>query len=102
MSEQEERAPKPYTLIDWPAGPVTRGTPSGHRSIDPSRHTGRLDITIEAVTPVHVASGVIVLTGDPHRLMARDIVRVGGKPVLPGSSVKGCIRVIAEAISHSC
>lgn len=102
MSEQDERAPKPYTLIEWPEGPVTRDRPAGHRSLDPSRRTGRLELTIEALTPVHVASGVIKLTEDPHRLLARDIVRVGGQPVLPGSSVKGCIRSIAEAISHSC
>lgn len=102
MSEQEERTPKPYTLIEWPEGAVARTKPAGHRSLDLTKHTGRLELTIEALTPVHVASGVIKLTDDPYRLMARDIVRVGGEPVLPGSSVKGCIRSIAEAISHSC
>lgn len=102
MSEQEERAPKPYTLIEWPKGDVTRAMPAGHRSLDLARRTGRLELIIEALTPVHVASGVIKLTDDPYRLMARDIVRVGGGPVLPGSSVKGCIRSIAEAITHSC
>jgi hypothetical protein len=102
MNDHDTRAPKPYTLIEWPDGPVERKAPYGHGSIDPSKRAGRLDITIEALTPVHVASGVIVLTDDPHRLMARDIVRVGGKPVLPGSSVKGCIRAIVEAITPSC
>lgn len=102
MSEQEERVPKPYTLIEWPEGNVTRAMPAGYRSLDLARRTGRLELIIEALTPVHVASGVINLTDDPYRLMARDIVRVGGKPVLPGSSVKGCIRSIAEAISYSC
>jgi CRISPR/Cas system CSM-associated protein Csm3 (group 7 of RAMP superfamily) len=102
VSEQEERAPKPYTLVEWPQGAVARAKPTGHRSIDLGKRTGRLELTIEALTPVHVASGVIKLTNDEHRLLARDVVRVGGKPVLPGSSVKGCIRSIAEAISHSC
>jgi CRISPR/Cas system CSM-associated protein Csm3 (group 7 of RAMP superfamily) len=102
VSEQDERVPKPYTLIKWPEGSVTRDRPAGHRSLDPSRRTGRLELTIEALTPVHVASGVIKLTDDLRRPLARDIVRVGEQPVLPGSSVKGCIRSIAEAITHSC
>src|SRR5919199_4795212 len=57
---------------------------------------------LEALSPVHVGSGLIELSGDGRRPLVREMVRVQGVPVIPGSSFKGCVRSIVEAISASC
>jgi hypothetical protein len=49
---------------------------------------------------VHVASGLMELTRDDR--LVRGLLRVGDTPVIPGSSLKGCIRAIFEAITASC
>lgn len=99
----EAPAPKPYTLVDLPMGStIERRAPVGHEQARSDLFSGRLRIAIEALTPVHVASGLLELTGDARRPLMREIVRVDGVPVIPGSSFKGCVRAVVEAISASC
>jgi CRISPR/Cas system CSM-associated protein Csm3 (group 7 of RAMP superfamily) len=90
---------KPYALIPLPDEQVSRAAPPRHDALDPAGLTGRLELELEALTPVHIATGLLALTG---QRLARQIVRVGGAPVIPGSSFKGCVRAIAEAITASC
>lgn len=96
-------APKPYTLIDLPTGvQVERRMPAGHDALRGDALSGRIELQIEALSPVHVGSGLIELTGDGRRPLVREMVRVQGVPVVLGSSFKGCVRSIVEAISASC
>jgi CRISPR/Cas system CSM-associated protein Csm3 (group 7 of RAMP superfamily) len=96
-------APKPYAFVDLaPDAQVDRQRPLGHDALRSDRLTGRIDLELEALSPVHIASGLLVLTGEARRPLVRELVRVGGVPVVPGSSLKGCVRAIVEAISLSC
>ncbi|GIV96496.1 MAG: hypothetical protein KatS3mg057_1153 [Herpetosiphonaceae bacterium] len=96
-------APKPYTLIDLPSDTQPeRRKPAAHDTFTDGLLTGRLHIEIEALSPVHIATGLLKLTNDRHRPLLRELFRVDGVPVIPGSSLKGCVRSIVEAISRSC
>jgi CRISPR-associated protein Csm3 len=99
----EQIAPKPYTMIDLPADvQIDRRRPAGHETIRQNALSGRIELTLEALSPVHVGSGLLQLTEDTRRPLMREMVRVEGVPVIPGSSFKGCVRAIAEAMSASC
>lgn len=96
-------APKPYDFVELPLEQrPERKRPIGHDLLHDKLLTGRIALEIEALSPVHVASGLMMLTGQARRPLIRELVRVGGVPVLPGASLKGCVRAVAEAISRSC
>jgi CRISPR/Cas system CSM-associated protein Csm3 (group 7 of RAMP superfamily) len=96
-------APKPYEFVAPPADrQPERRAPIGHDAIRPNLLTGRIELAIEALSPVHVASGLRMLTNEARRPLVRELVRVGGVPVVPGSSLKGCVRAVVEASSRSC
>ena len=61
---------------------------------------GIIPITIEVLTPVHISSGRYNIKDD--RAIYKEFVRVNDTIVIPGTSLKGCIRNIAESISYSC
>lgn len=68
---------------------------------------GRLEIELECLTEVHVggtAPVVVVLDGKPTLVqgMTRLAAESGPVPVVPGSSVKGAVRAVVEAITPSC
>jgi CRISPR-associated protein Csm3 len=64
-----------------------------------SEFTGRLDCTLRALTPIHVGSGLYeLIRGDP----VRGLITHSRRVQIPGSSLKGAIRSVAEAISYSC
>lgn len=91
-------APKPYRMLSIPLGRSDLRRPPGHDRIPPGSLTGRITGEIIALSPVHVASGGIELVG-PRPTLAKAFFRSGGAPALPGSSLKGVFRSIAEAIS---
>ena len=58
-----------------------------------------LEISYKVALPVHVGAGHRTLVGHtPVRVAARS----GGRPVIPGSSLKGLLRARYEAITNSC
>jgi CRISPR/Cas system CSM-associated protein Csm3 (group 7 of RAMP superfamily) len=93
---------KQFVLIALPVANVERSAPPRHDTFDSAGLTGRLELELEALTPIHVATGLLALTNRPGQPLARQLVRVAGAPVIPGSSFKGCVRAIAEAITASC
>lgn len=62
-------------------------------------YTGKMDCVLTARTPLHVGSGVYELVNDNP---VRGLITADGKVIVPGTSLKGVIRSIAEAISDSC
>ncbi len=60
---------------------------------------GYVKIRIDCLTPLHIGSG---FSRENKRNLVKEIVYMNKKPVIPGSSLKGCIRNIAETVSHSC
>lgn len=100
---QPPPAPKPYTLVDFPADTrIERQMPIGHDAFRENLLSGWIELELEALTPVHVATGLLKLVEGKRTPVVRELARVNGTPVIPGSSLKGCIRAIVEAISPSC
>jgi CRISPR-associated protein Csm3 len=91
-------APKPYAFVPVPEGDARRERPPGHDRYRGNLLTGTLQGVILARSPVHVASGQIELTGKQPPLVKAHFRR-NGQPTIPGSSLKGAVRSIVEAIS---
>jgi len=74
---------------------------SGHeRYLGGDRFNLQLDLRIEALSPVRIGSGFTEM--DAKGLVYQSQARRNGVPVIPGSSLKGMVRSIVEAISDSC
>ncbi|MDI6792574.1 MAG: RAMP superfamily CRISPR-associated protein [bacterium] len=71
-----------------------------HDNFNFSQYCGFLSITLTTLTPVFVGSGDIDMEGS--NIYSCFVREVNGFPVIPGSSLKGVIRSIAEALSPSC
>jgi hypothetical protein len=91
---------KPYDFV-----PLTRPEPRnvvGHDRLRADLLSGRLTGELTARSPVHVASGSLELTGREHPSLVKAHFRTEGKVASPGSTLKGVVRSIVEAVSHSC
>lgn len=95
----QQPAPKPFDFVSLP-NRVARKKPIGHEQYHSAHLTGQLQGTLEALSPLHIGSGIIELGQDVE--LIKTVVRTGGRVVIPGSSLKGAIRSVAEAISESC
>lgn len=77
----------------------------GHHSFAGSLIFGEAIFHIVTRQPVHVGSGILMLSEDagfPKGQVVRGIVRKEGEPIIPGSSIKGAVRSVYEAITSSC
>ena len=95
----QQPAPKPFAFMPLP-NRVDRKRPMGHERYDERYTTGQIQGTIEALSPIHIGSGIIDLGQDVE--LIKTVVRTSGNVVIPGSSLKGAIRSVVEAISESC
>lgn len=91
---------KPYDFV--PLTRPERRNPAGHDCLRRDLLSGRLTGELTARSPVHVASGGLELTGRAHPSLVKAHFRTEGKVAIPGSTLKGAVRSIVEAISHSC
>lgn len=93
---------KPYRFVPFADSPPSRQIAVGHHVLRRDLYTGKMHLRIEALAPVHVGAGdgaiVAGLSGNP----VKAFFRIGDKLVIPGSSLRGVVRSIAEAITHSC
>lgn len=65
----------------------------------PELKSGKIRVNIEVVTPVHIFSGYYNENGNT---VFREFAKYNGEYIIPGSSLKGCARAIAESVSRSC
>lgn len=93
--------PKPYAFVPLPEGRPRLARPVGHHRYQPDTLSGVLRATIVARSAVHVASGLLEQTRDSKYPLIKAHFRVNGNIAIPGTSLKGCIRSIVEAISRS-
>lgn len=63
-------------------------------------YEGTIPITIRTLTPIHISSGKYRI--DENKQIYKSFVRINNKTVIPGTSLKGVVRSIAEAVSYSC
>ena len=97
--QHQQPAPKPFAFMPLPKR-VNRDSPTGHDCYHEDHISGQIHGTIKALSPIHVGSGIIDLGQDVE--LIKTAVRVKGKIAIPGSSLKGAIRSVAEAITESC
>jgi CRISPR/Cas system CSM-associated protein Csm3 (group 7 of RAMP superfamily) len=98
---------KPYEFVPFPERGPQRTSPAGHQEFSPEHLSGTLSLRLVARRPVQVASGYLdvvhLKSGD--EVVAQDVTtRRQGQEVhvLPGSSLKGVLRSVVEALSPSC
>ncbi len=92
-------AGKPYGFV--PIAPqVVRTIVPGHNELRRDRYHGVIELQIEALQPVHIGTGEYRV-GETGMIVA-GFHRSADTLVIPGSSLKGCIRAISEAASASC
>ncbi|WP_427338317.1 RAMP superfamily CRISPR-associated protein [Caloranaerobacter sp. DY30410] len=61
---------------------------------------GEIQLRIKTLTPIHIFSGRYNVID--NKTIYKTFIRVNGRVIIPGTSFKGCVRSIAEAISYSC
>lgn len=98
---QQPPLPKPYEFVPLPKQKPDIQEPIGHHQYHAERWSGRLTGTIVALSPVHVASGLLVEKDDKDYPLVKAHFRTQEKLAIPSTSLKGCIRSIVEAITRS-
>lgn len=93
--------PKPFGFVPLPPH-VSRQKPAGHDRLVTALWSGSITGELVAQTPIHVGSGGIELTDDSGIPLVKAHFRTARKVAIPGSSLKGAIRSIVEAITYSC
>lgn len=103
MSDRDDESglARAYRFVPLPEGNVPTTRPPGHHRYRADSFTGMVSATLTAVTPLHVASGQIEPRDNPRIPLVKAHFRSNGKLAIPGTSLKGCVRSIAEAISHA-
>lgn len=101
----EEMAPKPYELIPFPKTRPSLEHPAGHDKYRPDRLHGTLFLTLTVKTSLHVSTGIVVMGSDIGNnripLIKTMVQDTDQKLSIQGSSLKGCIRSVYEAITNS-
>ncbi|WEU40284.1 MAG: RAMP superfamily CRISPR-associated protein [Candidatus Odinarchaeum yellowstonii] len=88
---------KPYFFIDLP-GRVNRSKGDGYKTFTIS--TGLIDFDIKVISEyIHVGSGSYESANNDWYYT---FFRSKNQIMIPGSSIKGAVRAVAEAISSSC
>jgi hypothetical protein len=92
-------------------GSVLRRDPlftQGHDRVAPDSLSGRLEGRLRVLTPLHVGTGTFERTARVLPALAAEtplvfpLVRAGDGPVVPGTTLKGALRAVVEAITASC
>jgi len=102
---------KPYDFVPFPKRRPYRQKGAGQDKLNPCLLSGTLELTLHTLTPVHVGLGYsdFIKAGNQEYLAALQAskpVREEGttrrRYLIPGSSLKGAVRSIVEAITRSC
>ncbi|MDN5294008.1 MAG: hypothetical protein PWQ31_1313 [Eubacteriales bacterium] len=89
---------KPYAFVPPVERRGGKQAPTHERYQD-NHYSGKIVVEFTALTPVAVSAGSYKFVDGKY---VQDAISHAGKPVLPGSSVKGVVRAVAEAVSASC
>ncbi len=104
-NRSDEKIPKPYDFVYFPKERPNLQRPYGHYKYDQNRLHGTIYLTLKVQTSLHISTGAVVLgsdIGSKISLLKTMIQGVDAKLSIQGSSLKGCIRSVYEAISRSC
>ncbi|GEM_PF-438197 len=104
-SDNELLTPKPYEFISFPKERPNLKPPAGHHKYDPKLLHGRLFLTLTVKTSLHVSTGIVAMgsdIGSRVSLIKTMVQGTNNQLLIQGSSLKGCIRSVYEAITRSC
>lgn len=100
-----ELAPKPYEFVSFPKERPNLQRPVGHHKYFSDRLHGTLYLTLKVQTSLHVSTGVVFMGSDIGNnripLIKTMVQGIDQKLSIQGSSLKGCIRSVYEAITNS-
>lgn len=95
------RLPKDKLRQPWPE--EMYGPAPHHARIADDEYSGTVTCILVTESPLHVGSGLLRENDAAPGGVTRDVMRgPDGRPLIPGSSLKGAFRAIAEAASRSC
>ena len=107
ITDKQRRAIAPYNFVELPEQivPAQQPLPEGDRYYT-HLHTGRIDCTLTTESPLYIRCG---LTPEQFKEAkeAKDLPEFfyldpeTKKPVLPGSSLRGMLRILVEIASFS-
>lgn len=86
----------PYNFVRK-GEPMPRTEPNGHHRL--SGGSGLITCRLEVKTPIFTPAFALRSEGAPADLR---FFRINNRPALPGSSLKGMLRALAEAICNGC
>ena len=95
---------KPYELVSFPKKRPTLKAPVGHHRYIPNGYHGTLCLTLSVKTALHVSTGITAMGSDVSSRVPLIKTMTQGENkqlVIQGSSLKGCVRAIYEAITNS-
>lgn len=95
---------KPYELVSFPEQSPTLESPAGHEKYLSDRIHGQIALSLQVATALHVSTGVVVMGSDVNsRVPLIKTMTQGTAQTLSiqGSSLKGCVRAVYEAITNS-
>ncbi len=106
MNRSNNYARAPYNFVPLPTDKKGEYNPlpgktADHDRYDDKRHTGYFYVTLETITPLFVR-GMLTSEEVQAGKEAKDhpgCFMVNGKPVIPGSSLRGMIRSLVEIIT---
>ncbi|WP_448600114.1 RAMP superfamily CRISPR-associated protein [Thermoleptolyngbya sp.] len=103
MNRDRPSAPKPYDFVTFPDRRPTLTPPIGHDRYHCDRLHGSLELSLQVQTALHVSTGITGLGSDVgSRLpLIKTMTTTAQQLVIQGSSLKGCIRAVYEAITNS-
>lgn len=101
----EMLSPKPYKLVPFSRENLQRDDPGGHDKFKTDSLHGTLFLNLTVQTALHISTGVVVLGSDVGKnsipLIKTMTQGIDNSLIIQGSSLKGCIRSIYEAITNS-
>ncbi|MBE6051096.1 MAG: hypothetical protein E7214_10710 [Clostridium sp.] len=62
--------------------------------------SGRIDLELKVLNAIHLSKGIYEL--NEKNVLYKQFFRIDNKYTIPGTSIKGMVRNIAEIVSHSC
>ncbi|GGA44716.1 RAMP superfamily CRISPR-associated protein [Okeania sp. KiyG1] len=102
---REISVPKPYKLIPFSGRIPHLEHPAGHDKFKPDYLHGTLFLNLTVQTALHISTGIVVLGSDVGKnsipLIKTMTQGIDNNLIIQGSSLKGCIRSVYEAITNS-
>lgn len=97
-----DRCVNPYNFVR-PGNPAKKDKPKGHHKFDGL--SGKITCILKLITPIFIPDPekrMEIEEGENKGHKILEFFKVGNKPVIPPTGIKGMIRSVAEAASNSC